>query len=107
VSARTGLQTAIGWYFHEVQWRGESAANQALLARRQELTDGIYLAPDTATVLASMHELGARYIVLGNVERARYPNEAIPNFGEFLDLVAEFGDVQLFRMPEYEVIPTS
>lgn len=107
IAARTGRPTPVGWYFHELQWRGNSAGNQRLLAARQELVDGVYLAPDAATALARLRELRARFVVVGFVERSRYPADLLPPFAEFLVPVYDDGTVQLFRVPVERELPTS
>ncbi len=107
ISARTGLATPIGWYFHEVQWRGQSAANRAEFTRRQDLVDGIYLAEDVSAVAAKMREAGARYLVVGRAEQTRYPTETLERLDGVLDVAFESGNVRLYRLPEREVVTTS
>jgi YYY domain-containing protein len=107
IAARTGRPTPIGWYFHELQWRGDSQANHRLLSARQELVDGVYLAPDAATALDRLRRLRAEYVVVGPVERSRYPADLMPRFGEFLVTVYDDGIVQLYRLPVERELPTS
>ncbi|MBI5947706.1 MAG: hypothetical protein HY875_06185 [Chloroflexi bacterium] len=99
VSARTGRPTPIGWYFHEVQWRGETAANHAEFSRRQDLVDSAYLAADRATVVRVMAEFGAEYLVAGRIERQRYPGNLLQPFDGVLDLAFESGDLRIYRLP--------
>ncbi len=107
IAARTGRPTPIGWYFHELQWRGDSQANHRLLSSRQELVDGVYLAPDAATALERLRRLRAEYVVVGPVERSRYPADLMPRFEDFLVTVYDDGTVQLFRVPVERELPTS
>ena len=52
ISARTGRPTIIGWYFHEVQWRGDTPGVTSVLQERQSAVDEMYLAGnDSAKVL--------------------------------------------------------
>lgn len=107
ISARTGVSTLIGWYFHEIQWRGDTAANGAEFRRRQDLLDTVYTADTPAEVLAVLRETGARYVVLGRQESAKYPAPTRPDLASFLDIAFESGDLRVYEVPRYEVIGTS
>ena len=108
IGSRTGRQTPIGWYFHEIQWRGDTPAVRDLLGKRQDLVDHAYTATDHATVLDSMRQTGARYLVVGSVERSRYAG-LMPKFAEFLDTAFDTGDLgngrsaQVYRLPAVAV----
>lgn len=106
IAARTGRQTPIGWYFHEIQWRGDTPANRAEFTRRQDLVDSAYLSGDPEVVLAAMNEFRARYLVVGRVEMASYPG-LLPDFSTFLDVAFEAGSYRVYAVPEYRRIPTS
>ena len=104
VASRTGRQSPIGWYFHEVQWRGDTPTVQKLLTGRQDLVDSTYTATSPAIVLEAMQNLGAKYLIVGSVERARYAG-LMPNFGAFLDTAYDSGDLggrsaQVYRLPD-------
>jgi uncharacterized membrane protein len=101
VSARTGRQAPIGWYFHQIQWRGEGIG--AELNRRLELVDRVYLAATPTESMEAINALGARYVVYGHVEQARYPSNATTDFNAFLDLVFADGNVRVYRVPALEV----
>lgn len=107
ISGRTGRPTLVGWYFHEIQWRGDTAANVAELSRRQDVLDNAYLSTTPAGVLNAMQEAGARYLVFGRVEQSRYPAAALPPFDTFLDTVFSSGDLRVYALPAYQVIATS
>jgi len=107
VAARTGRPSPIGWFFHEVQWRGDTSKVRVELNHRQDLVDRVYTAGDAAAALAALRELDAEYVVLGQVERAEYDQSLWPPFDSFMDLVFESGDVRVYRLPVYKAIPTS
>lgn len=107
LAARSGRPTPIGWYFHEIQWRGDRPAMRQLLSARQDLVDGVYLAPDAQTAVERMQQLGAQYLAVGLVERSRYPADSMPPFAEFLVTIHDDGAVQLFRLPVLRELPTS
>jgi uncharacterized membrane protein len=102
ISARTGRQTPLGWYFHEIQWRGQTQANLARFSHIQDLVDRAYLGtPDE--VLQSMRELGATYLVVGgsgpgeaSYERTKYGT--LPDYDSFLDLAFQSGDGRVYRL---------
>ncbi|MES4791682.1 MAG: hypothetical protein C4321_00675 [Chloroflexota bacterium] len=105
IASRTGRQTPIGWYFHEIQWRGDSEANRARFTARQDAVDDAYLASSPERVLSVMRQLGADYLVLGSLEYARYPGP-FPDYDAFLDRVFESGRYRVYRLPVYrEVSP--
>src|SRR6185369_17033767 len=72
IASRTGRPTPIGWFFHEIQWRGDNPPNQALFRSRQDLVGSAYTTRDPAAVLAAMKKMDARYLVVGRVELADY-----------------------------------
>jgi len=97
VASRTGSQTPIGWYFHEIQWRGDTEENRRRFSRRQELVDQVYLARTGEEAQEALRELGADWVVLGPLEEQLYP----PNFAfvDALDLAFEAEGVRLYRVP--------
>ncbi len=107
ISARTGQPTLVGWFFHEIQWRGDTPANRAELTRRQDILDNAYLSTTPDGVLKAMEDAGARYLVFGRVEQSRYPADALPRYDTFLDVVFAAGDLRVYALPSYEVISTS
>ncbi|MGD9932746.1 MAG: DUF2298 domain-containing protein [Dehalococcoidia bacterium] len=106
VSSRTGRQTPIGWPGHEVQWRGSEAVGGEI-ARRQDLVDGVYLATDPASVVQGMRDLGAEYLVVGRIERERYPVSMDPVFEVALQIVFESGNTRVYRLPVFATVRTS
>jgi uncharacterized membrane protein len=98
ISARTGRSTPIGWYFHEIQWRGDNAKNRAEYLRRQDEVDAAYYSGDPERVKAVMREFGAEYLVVGRIELARYPG-LLPDFSTFLDVAHKAGNYTIYRLP--------
>lgn len=107
ISARTGVSTLIGWYFHEVQWRGDTPENAEEFRRRQDQLDAVYMAASPAEVLDVLRESGARYIVVGRQELGKFPGSTLPDFASFLDVAFESGDLRVYEVPRYEVVETS
>ena len=98
ISARTGRSTPIGWYFHEIQWRGDNAKNRAEYLRRQDEVDAAYYSGDPERVKAVMREFGADYLVVGRIELSRYPG-LLPDFSKFLDVAHRSGNYTIYRLP--------
>jgi uncharacterized membrane protein len=107
IASRTRRSTLIGWYFHEIQWRGDSDAIHAELDKREALIDGVYTKKDPANVLKTMKDTGAEYVVVGQLELQKYPAQFMPDFSQFLDTVFQSGDMRVYRLPSYEVTQTS
>lgn len=106
ISARTGRATPIGWYFHEIQWRGNTPENHAEYQRRQELVDSAYISGDPEGVLEVMQEFGAEYLVVGRIELARYPG-LLPDFSAFMDIAYQAANYTIYRVPQHNVVQTS
>ncbi|MFQ5380063.1 MAG: hypothetical protein ACE5EF_00365, partial [Dehalococcoidia bacterium] len=105
LSARTGLPSPVGWYFHEVQWRGDGVRSE--LDRRQGLVDAVYTARTPSDAIEALRALDAQFVVVGAVERSRYPGDALTDFSAFLDLAWEQGETRIYRLPRFETVPTS
>lgn len=106
IASRTGRPTPIGWYSHEIQWRGDTPENHTEFGSRQDAVDRAYTATNPADVLDVMHEFGARYIVVGREEMANYPG-LMPNFEQFLEVAFESGTYRVYVLPELRSIRTS
>jgi len=105
ISARTGRPTLIGWYQHEVQWRGDTVANRLEFDRRRNLLDRAYSAVHPEEVVDLMRNEGARYLVVGKFERQWYPADIMPHYDDFLDVVFKSGDLRVYALPAYEAVP--
>lgn len=106
IASRTGRPTPIGWYSHEIQWRGDTPENHAEFGRRQDAVDRAYTATNPADVLDIMREFDARYIVVGREETGNYPG-LMPDFEQFLEVAFESGTYRIYTLPELRSVPTS
>jgi uncharacterized membrane protein len=70
ISAFTGLPTVAGWAVHEWLWRG---SYQPIGARGEEVRY-IYESPDIVTTADLLKKYQVQYIVIGNMERDKYPD---------------------------------
>lgn len=106
ISSRTGRPTYVGWYFHEIQWRGDTTGNQEEFRGRQDLVDFAYITEEPAEVLDVFAETGAEYLVVGAVEQRKY-GDFMPDYAEFLDVAYSTGDYAVYRLPQFRVVSTS
>ncbi|MDR1217310.1 MAG: DUF2298 domain-containing protein, partial [Oscillospiraceae bacterium] len=69
ISAFTGLPDIFNWYTHEQLWR---LNDTEAFGRRISDLDAIYTGTDAADVRLLLDKYGARYIVIGKLERAKF-----------------------------------
>ena len=93
VSMLTGLQTVLGWRYHEIQWRGGSEE----IGSRQEDLATLYETGDWDTAKGVIGMYNIRYIYLGNLERATYDVQE-EKFDQHLALVFDQGTVMIFQV---------
>lgn len=70
ISAFTGIPTVIGWAVHEWLWRG----SYDVVAPRREDVRLIYEEADADTTRSLLRRYGVTHIVIGGIEREKYPN---------------------------------
>ncbi|WP_322796594.1 DUF2298 domain-containing protein [Tepidiforma sp.] len=103
IASRTGRQVPIGWYFHEIQWRGDSEANRREFVARQDAVDDAYVSGSPERVVEVMREFGADYLVVGRLELDNYPG-MLPDYDAFLDRVFESGNLRIYALPVYRQV---
>jgi uncharacterized membrane protein len=71
ISSETGLPTIIGWFVHECYWRGDQAGPE----RDQRVSDvaTVYESSDLAATCAVLQKYQVKYIIIGKLERAKFP----------------------------------
>lgn len=69
ISAFSGTPTIIGWAVHEWLWRG---TYDAVAPRREDVHD-IYESEDVEKTREILKKYGVRYIIVGDMERSRFP----------------------------------
>ena len=94
ISAHTGLQTVLGWPFHESQWRGSFAPQGS---RRDDITK-LYTTARWEEAQAIIKQYNIRYIYIGGTEHASMPvNEE--KFQSHLKPVFQQGGVVIYEVP--------
>jgi uncharacterized membrane protein len=96
VSANTGLPTILGWRGHQGLWRGH-ARWAGRLHEREEAIDRIYLGPDEDSWRA-LRQYEVRYVVVGDVERARYPDLDQARWQRLGRLAFASGSMQVYEI---------
>ena len=71
ISAASGVPAVLGWENHESVWRGGPIGEET--GRRRAQVDRLYRCGDGAEAQRIARSLGARFIVVGSVERRLYP----------------------------------
>jgi uncharacterized membrane protein len=71
MSSTSGVPAVLGWENHQLVWRGDSIRPE--LDRRKKLIGELYSGADPTKIRSIAAEFGARYLVVGSIERATYP----------------------------------
>ncbi len=101
ISAYTGLPTVIGWQTHEWLWRTSRETPEAyatVVAPRQQEVADIYTAQDAAAARELLAKYDVEYVVIGQLERLRYPElnqELLVSLGE---VAFQAGDSVLIKL---------
>ncbi|HLI07520.1 MAG TPA: DUF2298 domain-containing protein [Ktedonobacteraceae bacterium] len=96
ISAFTGLPTPMGWVGHEYQWRVNwlNEGNNAIdFNRRSSDIDTIYTSTNPQVVLSLMNYYHAQYLIVGALEKAKYPKANLQRFSAYMQVVySAYGD---------------
>ena len=97
VSAFSGVPTLVGWAVHEWLWRG---TYDTVFPRREEVKT-VYVSTDPKEVQAILAKYNVRYVVIGKLEREKYPSLEEGNIASFGRRVFQSGDTALYEMISY------
>ena len=75
ISAAAGVPAYLGWENHESVWRGPQVRPR--LEDRRKIVTAIYTSGDPEVIRHQIREAGVDYVVIGTLERERYPSEAL------------------------------
>ena len=92
VSAHTGLPTVLGWSGHEYQWRGSREEQ----AQREGDIEAIFSGTDTGEALRLLEEYEVKYVIVGALERSRYPASGLSKLASVLTPVFEAGSTSVY-----------
>ncbi len=103
VSAATGLQTILGWPWHECRWRAYGTCADPLserpLAERREAIEKIYAAPDLSEAMPLLEQYGVDYVYVGPAERQVYGEDGLSKFERSFEAVYTSSSVTIYRVP--------
>ncbi len=94
LSMATGIPTVLGWYVHEWLWRG---GTRAVNDRRAQVRVA-YELPRLTAVRERLLAYGVRYIVIGDLERARFPALDEAGLSAFGRLAFEAGTLRIIEL---------
>lgn len=96
MSAFTGMPTIIGWPVHEWLWRG----GYDVVAPRREVVQKIYESDDLVETREFLGRFHVRYVVVGKLERQKYPNLAKYKFSLLGKEAFRSGETVVYAMDD-------
>jgi uncharacterized membrane protein len=94
VSMATGLPTILGWSAHEGLWRGSMGVPD----RRARAVALVYESGNVERTLEILREYGVRFIVVGDLERRKFPNLDEAKLLGLGGVVFEAGGTRIIRV---------
>ena len=88
ISANTGLPTVAGWWVHEWLWRDDADA----VGIRIPDVEQIYQSNDLGLTIALLRKYRVEYVVIDQLERAKYPEIAEEKFERLGEKIFESKD---------------
>ncbi len=111
-SALSGVPTVLGWYYHEVQWRGgDDRVRQITLPERRNDVSRLYTTTNMTEARALLQKYGVRWVIVGNAEKLMYgdcqaisqcdakPAPGLAKFRQMLVPMYDAGGVTIYRVP--------
>ena len=93
-SAFTGMATIIGWPVHEWLWRG----TYDVVAPRREDVRQIYESQDLELTRIILVRYGVGYVIVGQLERQKYPALQEWKFGQLGEVVFQQGATIIYKI---------
>jgi len=95
IATFTGLPTVLGWGGHQHQWRGRTD----LQAERFPLVEQLYNTPDSTEARALLRQFEITYVVVGQVEQARFSADGLAKFEALCRPAFRAGQSALYHCP--------
>lgn len=92
-STFAGLPGVLGWANHEAGWRNDW---DRVLERYADV-ERAYKTLDPQEAMGILEKYGVTYVVVGSLEKRRYPSKALRKFAFFMEPVYEDGGVILYQ----------
>lgn len=96
VSVRTGTATLLGWWDHELNWRGPTRDYE----ERRSAIETIYTSPDITATRSLLEEKGVQWVYVGALEHHLYPRAPLSKFATFMDVAYDEGVVVIYHRRE-------
>jgi len=97
ISSMTGLPTLIGWTHHVSQHRGSIVYD--ITGPREEDVRKIYTNQDLELTKRLLKKYDIKYVMIGSLERAKFPSEGLEKLAKTLKPVKEQGESALYEVP--------
>ena len=94
ISANTGLPTVLGWPVHEWLWRG--SYDEA--GKRTTIVKDIYETTDINAANQSLKLFKVKYVIVGTLEREKYPNLEETKFSNLGKLVFQSNQSKIYEL---------
>lgn len=94
ISANTGLPTVLGWPVHEWLWRG--SYDEA--GKRTAIVKDIYETADVNAADRSLKLFKVKYVVVGTLEKEKYPNLEETKFSNLGKLVFQSNESKVYKI---------
>ena len=94
ISAMTGLPTIEGWLVHEWLWRGGYDQPGSRAAE----VEAIYQGEDESYARQLLQKYQVEYIIVGPLEREKYPNLNESRFFQWGEMVFSSGTTKVYRL---------
>ncbi len=102
ISVYTGLPAVIGWDHHQKQQRGDYVGRNSGVDQRRREVDDFFESINTVQANSFLQRYGVRYIYVGQLERAFYPEAGLAKFdsllGDTLELAYENPQVRIYQV---------
>lgn len=112
VSAFSDYPTVMGWWGHEVQWRGGKEATRNEVYQRMQDVETIYSTTDAALAQQLLHKYNVKYVYVGSIETSassggstnpdgtpklkNYSAAALAKFKQFMHPIYNAGGVTIY-----------
>lgn len=94
ISSYSGLPTVEGWYVHEWLWRGSSEFPQ----KRADDVLQMYVSPDTNYTKILLQKYNVSYVIVGNLERQKYPELDTVKWNQLGKAVFTSGSTTVYKL---------
>jgi len=97
ISSMTGLPTLVGWSHHVAQHRGSIVYD--ITGPREEDVRKIYTNGDQELTKRLLKKYNVKYVMIGSLERARFPQEGLDKLAKILKPLKEQGESIFYQVP--------